>query len=70
VTGQKVSASGGGAVEVWACGALIQARIWCIPGMGSAAIGDLDGDVGGLDGGDGEHSWFRAEFVGGLTAEQ
>jgi hypothetical protein len=33
-------------------------------------LGDLDGDVDGLDGGDDEHSWFQAEFVGGFAAEQ
>ena len=38
--------------------------------LGSAAPGDLDGDVCGFDGGDCEHSWLQAEFVGGFTAEQ
>jgi len=33
-------------------------------------MGNLDGDVGGLDSGDREHSWFQAEFVRGLAAEQ
>ena len=36
----------------------------------SAALGDLDGDAGGFDGGDREHSWLQAEFVGGFAAEQ
>ena len=39
-------------------------------GLSSAAPGDLDGDVGGFDGGDREHSWLQAEFVGGFAAEQ
>jgi hypothetical protein len=38
--------------------------------LGSAALEDLDGDVGGFDGGDREHSWLQAEFVSGLAAEQ
>ena len=38
--------------------------------LSSAALGDLDGDVGGFDGGDREHSWLQAEFVGGFAAEQ
>jgi hypothetical protein len=33
-------------------------------------LGDVDGDVGGLDGSDGDHSGFEAEFVGGFAAEQ
>ena len=39
-------------------------------GPSSAALGDLDGDVSGFDGGDREHSWLQAEFVRGLAAEQ
>ena len=41
-----------------------------VAGPRSAALRDLDRDVGGLDGGDREHSWFQAEFVGGFAAEQ
>jgi hypothetical protein len=37
---------------------------------GSAAFGDLDGDVGRFDGDDREHSWLQAEFVGGLATQQ
>ena len=33
-------------------------------------LGGVDGDVGGFDGGDGDHAGFEAEFVGGFTAEQ
>jgi hypothetical protein len=33
-------------------------------------LGDLDGDVGGFDGGDCEHAWLQAKFVGGFAAEQ
>src|SRR5215470_11882202 len=36
----------------------------------SASLGDLDGDVGGLDGGDREHSRLEAEFIRRLAAEQ
>ena len=46
----------------------------CLPAaavrLGSAGLGDLDGDVGGFDGGDREHPWLQAEFVGGFAAEQ
>jgi hypothetical protein len=38
--------------------------------LSSAGFGDLDGDVGGFDGGDREHPWLQAEFVGGFAAEQ
>jgi GTP 3',8-cyclase len=38
--------------------------------LSSAGLGDLDGDVGGFDGGDREHPWLQAEFVGGFAAEQ
>jgi uncharacterized protein DUF4386 len=39
-------------------------------GPGSAGLGDLDGDVGGLDDSDREHARFQAELVGGFAAEQ
>src|SRR5215472_2797985 len=35
-----------------------------------AGRGDLDGDVGGLEDGHGEHSRFQAELVGSFAAEQ
>ncbi len=38
--------------------------------MAVSAVGDLDGDIGGLNGGDREHSWLQAEFVRSLAAEQ
>ncbi len=39
-------------------------------GRRSGVLGDVDGDVGGFDGGGGDHSGLEAEFVGGFAAEQ
>ena len=35
-----------------------------------SGLGEFDGDVGGLDGGDHEHARLQVEFVGRLAAEQ
>jgi hypothetical protein len=45
-------------------------RAWPYGGPRSTRLGDLDGDVGGVNGGNHEHSWLQAELVGGFAAKQ
>ena len=44
-------------------------ELW-LPRSWRSALGEFDGDVGGLDSGDHQHAWLQVEFVGGLAAEQ